>query len=254
LPSVYSAPRAVPWTGAIRNRTGLPLAPATRSSPFSSISSSMLLASSSGRPRATDQSPRRRLRAPRGEPDGDPQRLAPAAGFDLDRAEPVEDPARDHLPARPVGARQDDQQLPVARHPDPVEAAQLAAQGARDVGHRLLAQLAAVLAGHLFEVVDDDQQAAELGPVALGAADLLAEALVELDGARPVERARRSRGEALGRVAGSHALKPCPRCQGRRCPFRPPAQGLCTRPPPKARAPAAPGGTAARERSVGGPC
>ncbi len=175
------SPRArCPETDAIRSRTGPPLAPATRSSPFSSITSSSVLASSSARPRSaisrsshssirsasdgimkvapsapagalrrsapfppwrgsvplpprrpvaararSQQRRRRRFRAPCREPDRDAQGLPFAAGFDLDRPQPVEHPARHHLAARPVGAGQHDQQLALARHPDAVEAAQL---------------------------------------------------------------------------------------------------------------------------------
>ncbi len=117
--------------------------------------------------------------APRRHADGHDQRSARAAGFDLDRAQAIEHATRHDLAARPVGAGQHDQQLAVAGPADAVEAPQLVAQRARRVVECLLAQLLAVFTGEDVDVLDPDQQAAELGAVALGAADLLLEARIE---------------------------------------------------------------------------
>ena len=67
-----------------------------------------------------------------------------AARFDLDRAQPVQHAAGDDLAAGAVGAGQHDHQLARARPPDPVEVAQLAAQGAAHIGEGPLGQLLAV--------------------------------------------------------------------------------------------------------------
>jgi len=146
------------------------------------------------------------LGTPGGKADGDPQRLPALCGFDLDGAEPVEDAAGHHLPARAVGSGQQDRQLAMVGDADPVEVAQLPVEGAGDVGERLLAQLGAVLTGDLVEVLDDDQQQAEGCAVALGAADLLAQALGELRCVGPVGRSTCRRRGTRGGFRGGHAL------------------------------------------------
>src|ERR1019366_3360289 len=89
--------------------------------------------------------------------------------------------------------------------PDPVEAAQLALQGPGDIAERLLAQLAAMLTRHLLEIVDHHEQAAQLGAVAFGPADLLGEALVERPGRQPPDPSLGGLCKRVG-VVGSHAV------------------------------------------------
>ena len=148
---------------------------------------------------------------PRRQPHRDLQRLARAPGFDLDRAQPLERTPGHDLCPRAVGAGQDDQQIVIRVPPtppapaDPVEAAQLAPQRSRHVLECLLAQLAPVLARHLVEVVDHDQQAAQLGAVAFGAAHLLLQALAQR---RPASGSR-SRPAGADRSADGGRWQPC---------------------------------------------
>ena len=144
--------------------------------------------------------------APRGQSHRYAQRAARPLRFHLDRAQPVQHAPRDHLAARAIRAGQHDQQLAIAGAPDPVEAAQLPPQRARDVAERLLAQRAAVLARHLIEVVDHHQQAAQLRAMAFGAVDLLLQALAQLPRRQPLHP---SIGGTCARVGfvGSHAVR-----------------------------------------------
>jgi hypothetical protein len=137
------------------------------------------------------------------------QRAAGALRFDLDRAQPLERTSGHDLSSRTVGAWQDDQQVVICGPPDPVEAAQFAPQRAGDVGDRLLTQLAAVLARQLVEVVDLDQQAAQLRAVAFGTDELLLQTLAQRRWRQAVDLARRESIGARVKVAGSHA------CSGR---------------------------------------
>src|ERR1700733_2394205 len=106
---------------------------------------------------AVDRAPRL---APRRQPHGHVQWPARASRFDLDRAQSLECSASDDLGAWAIGTGQDDQQIAIrallalAAPSDPVETPQLAAERLRDVLECLLAQLAAVLTGHLVEVLD----------------------------------------------------------------------------------------------------
>ncbi len=86
-----------------------------------------------------------------------------ALGFDLDRAQPVEHAPGDHLAARPVGARAA-RSAARCRSACPTRSKRRSSRRSAlaDVGERLLAQLAAVLARHLVEVLDHHQQAAQL--------------------------------------------------------------------------------------------
>src|SRR5207249_8378429 len=94
------------------------------------------------------------LAAPGGQPDRDLERAALAVGFDLDRAQALERAPRDDLAARSVRAREQDQELALARPPDAVEAAQLGAQRGAHVGERLLGELLSVVAREGLEVAD----------------------------------------------------------------------------------------------------
>ncbi len=159
----------------------------------------------SRRARVPEQRPRAHPGAPRRDPDRDRQRAAPAGGFQLDRAQTREDPPRDELPARQVGAGEHHEQLALGGAPDPVEAAQLAAQRELHVRKHPLDQQLAVSVAQRGQTRDVEQQAAERGAVAGRPVDLLLQALTQRTLREELDRAPRG---ALGviELAGDHAI------------------------------------------------
>ncbi len=112
-------------------------------------------------------------------------------------------------PRGQVGAGEHHQQLALGGAPDPVEAAQLAAQRELHIGKHPLDQQLAVSAAQRGQIRDVEQQAAERGAVARGAVDLLLQALAQRALREELDRTPRG---ALGvtDLAGGHAM-----CGGR---------------------------------------
>ncbi len=107
------------------------------------------------------------------------QRAALAPDLQLDRPQARERAPRDDLAARAVGAGEHHRELALARVRHAVEAAKLAAQRGGDVGERLLGELLPVGALDRAQILEPHEQATERGAVALGARDLLLDAIRE---------------------------------------------------------------------------
>jgi hypothetical protein len=140
---------------------------------------------------------------PGGDAGDHAERRAHTACRDLDCAQPLESSPCHDLPARSVGAREDHQIVVLARRADAVVAAELASQRKAQVGERLLVELRAVGALDRRGVIYAHKQTAQRGAMALGARDLLLQALHQyVDGYRLVG------GRWIGGlgVAGGHAL------------------------------------------------